>query len=72
MGQLTEIIETKYGSVIVSTLLGLGIAALFRRVCEDKQCIVVKSPDYEDIERYYYKVNDECYKYKQMESACSK
>jgi hypothetical protein len=63
MGQVTEIMNTSYGPMIISVILGLGLATLFRRVCEDKQCMVVKSPNSEDIEKYYYKLQNDCYQY---------
>lgn len=63
MGQVTEIMNTSYGPMIISVILGLGLATLFRRVCEDKSCMVVKSPNSEEIEQYYYKIQNDCYKY---------
>lgn len=72
MGQVNEIVNSKYGSIIISSILGLGLAALFRRVCEGKQCVVIKSPNYEDIQKYYYKIQNECYKYIPETVPCSK
>jgi len=71
MGQVTEIMNTSYGPMIVSVILGLGLATIFRRVCEDKQCMVVKSPNSEEIERYYYKIQNDCYQYTPETVECS-
>jgi hypothetical protein len=71
MGQVTEIMNTSYGPIIVSVILGLGLATLFRRVCEDKQCMVVKSPNSEEIAKYYYQVQNECYQYTPETVECS-
>lgn len=71
MGQVTEIMNTSYGPMIVSVILGLGLATLFRRVCEDKQCMVVKSPNSEEIEKYYYQVQNDCYQYTPETVECS-
>ena len=32
------------GKFIISIILGLGIAALFRKVCNNNKCIVIKAP----------------------------
>ncbi len=72
MGQITEIMNTMYGPIIISSLLGLGLAALFRKVCDGKSCIVIKSPNAEEIEKYYYKIQDDCYQYTAEKVQCNK
>lgn len=72
MGAVADILNTTMGSVIVSIIIGLGLAALFRKVCDDKKCVVVKAPNSEEIERYYYKVQDDCYKYTPESVSCGK
>lgn len=71
MGQVTEIMNTSYGPILVSVILGLALAALFRRVCDGKQCMVVRSPDSEEVERYYYKIQNDCYQYSPETIECS-
>lgn len=51
-------------SSVISIVLGLGLAALFRRVCREGSCVVIKAPRAEDVAKYYYKVDSDCYKYK--------
>ena len=63
MGSMNEVLNTKAGSILVSIILGLGLAAMFRQVCKDKQCIVIKGPNVQETQKYYYKVKDDCYKY---------
>lgn len=63
---------SKTGSILISIVLGLGLAALFRKACKDNQCIVIKGPNVEEIQRHYYKVNDDCYKYEPVLSKCDK
>ena len=71
---ITTLIGTSQGQVFVSILFGLGLAALFRRVCHGggDQCVVVKSPPEGDIEKYYYKIDDECFKYNKVPTSCEK
>ena len=65
-------LETDSGQVAASVLLGLGLAALFRKACNDNRCIVVRSPSEEELKKYYYKVDDECYKYSRVATQCDK
>ena len=58
-----NVLHDNFGSIIISVILGLGLAALFRRVCSGDGCIIVKAPNASDIGKYYYKVDNSCYKY---------
>ena len=33
------------GKIIISIILGLGFATLFRKVCKDRDCIIFKAPN---------------------------
>jgi len=41
---LSKLFHTKTGKIVLSIILGLGLATLFRTVCKDKNCIVFKAP----------------------------
>jgi hypothetical protein len=71
MGSLDELMDSKSGSILISILLGLGLAALFRQACKDKQCIVVKGPNVEEIAKYYYKIDQDCFKYTPVVTECA-
>jgi hypothetical protein len=60
---INRILEHPVGSVVVSIILGLGLAALFRKACTDNRCIVIKGPPVKEIQQFHYKLNDDCYKY---------
>jgi hypothetical protein len=64
----TDIIDKLFnqdtGIKIFSILLGLGIAFVFKKECEGKNCIVIEGPDPNEVSKYYFKVNGECYQYK--------
>lgn len=72
MGTLVNIMDDKTGSTIVSIILGLGLAAIFRKVCDDKKCVVIRSPNTDDLEKYYYQVQGDCYKYVPENVSCKK
>jgi hypothetical protein len=58
---IDRLTKTRTGQILLSVILGLGLAALFRRVCHD--CIVIKGPSADEIQKYYYKMENACYKY---------
>jgi hypothetical protein len=58
-----RLLNTDYGRNIISILLGLGLASLFRKVCTDKNCIVFNGPIIGDVEGKTYKYGDKCYIY---------
>lgn len=55
---------------IISIILGLGLASLFRQVCKDDKCRVVKGPNLKEIQKNTYKIDDKCYKYKPVATVC--
>lgn len=65
-----KLLNTDTGSMLVSVILGLGLAALFRKACVDNRCIIVKGPEFDDLKKYHFKMNDTCYKYKPVFVEC--
>jgi len=60
---ILDLTKTETGRILVSVILGLGLAALFRRVCKGGNCVVIQGPSMEDVQKYSYKIKDDCYKY---------
>lgn len=65
-----RLLNTEYGRNIISILLGLGLASLFRKVCTDKNCIIFNGPIIGDIEGKTYKHGDKCYRYAVNSDKC--
>ena len=53
----------KFGAIVVSVILGLGLAAVVRRACTGDGCIVVHPPDHKEIDENVFKIDKSCYKY---------
>ena len=70
--KLEKLIRTENGKIILSILLGLGLASLFRRVCKGKNCIIVKSAPLDEINDKIYKNGNKCYKYELQSTKCDK
>ena len=65
---LSKLVHTETGRIIASVILGLGLATLFRSVCEGKNCIIYMAP--EDIQGKIYKHNSKCYTYSSNTVKC--
>ena len=68
---LKKISKTDTGKTIISIIIGLGISALFRKVCNDRNCIIIKGPPIENIENNIYSFDGKCYEYKAKSTSCN-
>lgn len=69
---ILSILDTETGQVMISIVLGLGLAALFQKVCQDEKCTVYLSPDENKITDRVFTQNGQCYKYVREPTPCSK
>lgn len=69
---LRRVLDHPYIYVIISALLGFGLATfLFRKNCNNKNCHIFRGPNISDIENYHFKTNNKCYKYIYQHSSCN-
>ena len=67
---LGKFVHTETGKIIMSILLGFGLASLFRTVCKDRDCIIFHAPPLDKIQDKIYKNGDKCYKYTPVATKC--
>jgi hypothetical protein len=67
---LGRFVHTESGKIIMSILLGFGLASLFRTVCKNKDCMVFHAPPIEELKDKIYKNNGKCVKYSQVATKC--
>ncbi len=67
---LGRFVHTETGKIIMSILLGFGLASLFRTVCKDRDCIIFHAPPLDKIQDKIYKNGDKCYKYTPVATKC--
>ena len=72
MVNLGKFVHSKTGKVMMSLLLGMGLATLFRRMCKDKNCIIFYAPPLDDIEKKTFKDGEKCYKFNPVATKCDK
>ena len=68
---LRRLIYGDVGKVVVSIILGLGLATLFRKVCKDRDCIIFKAPDIKKIQNQIFKFDKKCYKFEENIEKCN-
>jgi len=72
MAHLEKLVHTETGKIIMSILLGLGLASLFRTVCKDRNCIIFHAPPMNKVKDKIYKYDEKCYKFNPVSSHCNK
>lgn len=65
-----KILDKRPGQILISAILGLGLAMMFRRACTGRNCITIRGPNPLQIENKTYKFEDECYTFNSHISSC--
>ena len=66
---LSKFVRNKTGKIIMSIILGLGLATLFRQVCRDNNCTIYKAPIINESD--VYKFENECYSFEKISTKCN-
>lgn len=68
---MTNIFESRAMIILISMIWGFGLALLFRKVCQNNQCIIIKVPPSFDKENNIIcDKNNRCYKLEKYFSPC--
>ncbi len=68
---LGKFVHTERGKILMSILMGLGLATLFRKVCKDNNCIAFHAPPLDEFKDKIYKNNGKCIKYVPVATKCT-
>jgi hypothetical protein len=68
---LQRVLHTDNGKLLISVILGLGLATLFRKSCSDKGCLEFKGPKLDEIKGQVFKYENDCYTFKPNPTKCS-
>ena len=60
---IKNLLNSDTGRIMISVILGVGLATLFRTVCKDKNCITFNGPVISEIDGSIYEFDSKCYKY---------
>ena len=69
MAFMKNTMRSRGGSIIVSVLLGIGLATIFQRVCKDN-CVVFHAPAADRIAEKVWVNEETCYKYTPEPVSC--
>jgi hypothetical protein len=58
-----DAVETPMGAAIISVIIGVGLAAIFRKVCTGDACTRWTAPSKDDVDGKIYKNGDKCHTY---------
>jgi hypothetical protein len=67
---LDKFVHSHTGKILMSIILGIGLATFFRAVCKGRHCKIISSPPIEDIENQTYKFNGKCYTFEKNSIDC--
>jgi hypothetical protein len=65
-----KLFNSVVGKYIISILLGIGLASLFRKVCSERSCLTFTGAKLTDIDNKIFKFNNKCYSFKNAASSC--
>jgi hypothetical protein len=66
-----RMLNTEMGQFLISVLMGLGLATMFRQVCEGKSCLIFNGPVISEIDGKIYKFGEYCHKYDLNAVSCN-
>ena len=64
MSKLQKLVNSKEGKILISVLLGIGLASLFRKACNGRDCMIFKAPDPKEIDGQTYEIDNKCYNFR--------
>ena len=70
--KIKRLLHGKYSKYAISAILGIGLATLFRKACNSRNCLVFYAPSVEKIKGQVFKYNDKCYTFKSNAQSCDK
>jgi hypothetical protein len=57
-------------AAILSFIIGLGIAAMFRPMCKGPECVIIRGPPIQDIRDSVYQFGSKCVEFKTKPMEC--
>ena len=67
---LQKLINSNGGKYLISIILGLGLATIFRKVCKDRNCLKFQGAPLNKITNQIFKFDNKCYKFSSNIKKC--
>ena len=69
---IKKILNNNFSSIIISIILGIGLASLFKNKCTGDKCLKFKGPSLDNIKNTIYLFDNECYIFSEKAIVCDK
>lgn len=69
---LDKFVHSSTGKYLMSIILGIGLATIFRGVCKGKRCRTFAAPSSEELDGQIYNFNGNCYRLEKNPIKCAK
>ena len=66
-----RLLHGRFSKYVISAILGIGLATLFRKACNSRNCLVFKAPSIEKIKSQVFKYNNKCYTFNESAETCN-
>jgi hypothetical protein len=63
--------KSDFGKYMISIIIGIGFASLFRKACGDDKCYIFKGPSIDKIHNNIYSHDNKCYKFNEKSISCN-
>jgi hypothetical protein len=67
---IKRLIHGRFSKYVISVLLGVGLATLFRKACNSRNCLVFKAAPIEKVKGQVFNYNNKCYTFKESTQSC--
>ena len=67
---IRRLLYSDIGKYVMSMLLGLGLATLFRKVCKERNCLVFNAAPIHKVQNQVFKFNNKCYTFDHKAEKC--
>jgi|TARA_B110000967_G_C18838393_1_gene538030 hypothetical protein len=67
---IKRLIHGRFSKYVLSLLLGIGLATLFRKACNSRNCLIFRAPTIDKIKNQVFKYNEKCYTFKEEAQSC--
>ena len=67
---IRRLLYNPYSSIIISMILGFGLATLFRKSCSLRGCYEFRGPPMDKIKGKTFKMDNKCYQYDYQHQSC--
>jgi|TARA_R110002012_G_scaffold237647_1_gene411373 hypothetical protein len=65
-----RLLYSPVGKIFISIILGLGLATLFRKACNNRSCLVFHAAPLDKIKGQVFQYGEKCYKFSPKAESC--